>query len=79
MSDTSTLDKLVRVSSRFARSESVEFGFKPLQLELDDNLGSQKVSLLKQDKSKGSLSGKRNRAGWDESFLFHLLGSLAEN
>jgi predicted transposase YbfD/YdcC len=37
------------------------------------------VSLLKQDKSKGSLKGKRKRAGWDEPFLLHLLGSLAEN
>jgi predicted transposase YbfD/YdcC len=37
------------------------------------------VSLLKQDKSKGSLKGKRKRAGWDEAFLLHLLGFLAED
>jgi predicted transposase YbfD/YdcC len=37
------------------------------------------VSLLKQDKSKGSLKGKRKRAGWDEAFLLHLLGFLTED
>ena len=37
------------------------------------------VSLLKQDKSKGSLKGKRKRAGWDEDFLLHLLSFLADD
>jgi predicted transposase YbfD/YdcC len=35
------------------------------------------LSLLKQDKSKGSIKGKRQRAGWDNSFLEHLLSLLA--
>ena len=36
------------------------------------------VSLLKQDKSKGSLKGKRKRAGWDTDFLTHLLELLSD-
>jgi predicted transposase YbfD/YdcC len=35
------------------------------------------LSLLKQDKGKGSIKGKRQRAGWDNSFLEHLLSLLA--
>jgi predicted transposase YbfD/YdcC len=35
------------------------------------------VSLLRQDQSKGSLKGKRKRAGWDQDFLLHLLGFLS--
>lgn len=35
------------------------------------------VSLLKQDESKGSLKGKRKRAGWNDEFLAHLLGLLS--
>jgi predicted transposase YbfD/YdcC len=37
------------------------------------------LSLIRQDQSKGSLKGKRKRAGWDEAFLLHLLGFLSEN
>ena len=37
------------------------------------------LSLLRQDASKGSLKGKRKRAGWDENFLLHLLGFLSED
>jgi hypothetical protein len=37
------------------------------------------VSLLKRDESKGSLKGKRKRAGWNETFLLHLLGLFAED
>jgi predicted transposase YbfD/YdcC len=37
------------------------------------------LSLLRQDQSQGSLKGKRKRAGWDETFLLHLLGFLSEN
>jgi predicted transposase YbfD/YdcC len=36
------------------------------------------VSLLKQDKSKGSLKGKRKQAGWDNDFLLHLLQLLSD-
>jgi predicted transposase YbfD/YdcC len=35
------------------------------------------LSLLHQDKSKGSIKGKRKRAGWNEDFLLHLLGFLS--
>lgn len=31
------------------------------------------LAAVKKDKSKGSLKGKRKRAGWDEGFLEHLL------
>ncbi len=37
------------------------------------------VSLLKQDESKGSLKGKRKRAGWNDEFLAHLLGLLSSD
>jgi predicted transposase YbfD/YdcC len=37
------------------------------------------LSLIRQDQSKGSLKGKRKRAGWDENFLLHLLGFLSED
>lgn len=37
------------------------------------------LSLIKQDQNKGSLKGKRKRAGWDDNFLLHLLGFLSEN
>jgi predicted transposase YbfD/YdcC len=36
------------------------------------------VSLLKQDDSKGSLKGKRKRAGWNTDFLTHLLELLSD-
>jgi len=32
------------------------------------------LNLLRQDPSKGSLKGKRKRAGWDVGFLESLLG-----
>lgn len=35
------------------------------------------LSLLRQDNSKGSLKGKRKRAGWNDDFLLHLLGFLS--
>ncbi|MGB5711777.1 MAG: ISAs1 family transposase, partial [Waterburya sp.] len=32
------------------------------------------LNILKQDKSsKGSLKGKRNKAGWDDNYLLQLL------
>src|SRR5215208_1717984 len=34
------------------------------------------LALIRQDQSKGSLKGKRKRAGWDDNFLLHLLGFL---
>lgn len=34
------------------------------------------LSLLKQDKGKGSIKGKRQRAGWDNDYLEHLLSLL---
>ena len=34
------------------------------------------LALLKQDDSKGSINGKRLRAGWDNDFLEKLLGLL---
>jgi predicted transposase YbfD/YdcC len=34
------------------------------------------LALLKQDKAKGSLKGKRLKAGWDNDFLQHILGTL---
>jgi predicted transposase YbfD/YdcC len=37
------------------------------------------LALLKQDDSKGSLKGKRLKAGWDNDFLEKLLGLLGEN
>ena len=37
------------------------------------------LALLKQDDSKGSLKGKRLKAGWDNDFLETLLGLLDEN
>jgi predicted transposase YbfD/YdcC len=37
------------------------------------------LALLKQDDSKGSLKGKRLKAGWDNDFLEMLLGLLDEN
>jgi predicted transposase YbfD/YdcC len=37
------------------------------------------VSLLKQEPSKGSLRGKRLRAGFDDGFLLKILGSSREN
>ena len=41
-----------------------------------ENLGMLRrlaLSLLKQDDSKGSLKGKRLRAGWDNDFLLKIL------
>lgn len=35
------------------------------------------MAMIKQDKSKGSLKGKRKRAGWDTQFLMNLLLSRA--
>jgi predicted transposase YbfD/YdcC len=35
------------------------------------------LSLIRQDKSKGSIKGKRKRAGWNDDFLLHLLGFLS--
>ncbi len=35
------------------------------------------LSMIKRDKSKGSLKGKRKRAGWDNKFLMNLLVSRA--
>jgi hypothetical protein len=35
------------------------------------------VSLIRQDKSKGTIKGKRNRAGRNDDFLLHLLGLLS--
>jgi predicted transposase YbfD/YdcC len=37
------------------------------------------LALLRQDDSKGSLKGKRLKAGWDNDFLEKLLGLLDEN
>jgi predicted transposase YbfD/YdcC len=37
------------------------------------------LALLKQDDSKGSLKGKRLKAGWDNDFLEKLLGLLDDN
>jgi predicted transposase YbfD/YdcC len=37
------------------------------------------LALLKQDDSKGSISGKRLKAGWDNEFLENILGLLDEN
>lgn len=37
------------------------------------------LALLKQDGSKGSIKGKRLKAGWDNDFLEKLLGLLDEN
>jgi hypothetical protein len=34
-------------------------------------------SLIRQDKSKGTIKGKRKRAGWNDSFLLHLLDLLS--
>lgn len=31
------------------------------------------LAAVKKDESKGSLKGKRKRAGWDDNFLEHLL------
>ena len=36
------------------------------------------LSLLKQDKSKGSLRGKRKRAGWDNDFLLQVLATQCD-
>jgi len=36
------------------------------------------LSLLKQDKSKGSLRGKRKRAGWDNEFLLQVLATQCD-
>jgi predicted transposase YbfD/YdcC len=36
------------------------------------------VSLLRQDRSKGSVSGKLLRAAWDDEFRFHLLHLLSD-
>jgi predicted transposase YbfD/YdcC len=35
------------------------------------------LSLIRQDKSKGTIKGKRQRAGWNDDFLLHLLGILS--
>jgi hypothetical protein len=35
------------------------------------------LSLIRQDKSKGSIKGKRLRARWNDDFLLHLLGFLS--
>jgi predicted transposase YbfD/YdcC len=35
------------------------------------------LSLIRQDKSKGTIKGKRKRAGWNDDFLLHLLGLLS--
>lgn len=46
-----------------------------------ENLGMLRrvaVSLLRQDKSKGSVSGKRHRAAWDDDFRLHLLNLLSD-
>jgi predicted transposase YbfD/YdcC len=46
-----------------------------------ENLGMLRrvvASLLRQDKSKGSCSGKLLRAGWDDAFRLHLLELLSE-
>ena len=32
--------------------------------------------LLKQDSSKGSIKAKRKKAGWNDKFLFNLIGSI---
>jgi predicted transposase YbfD/YdcC len=37
------------------------------------------LALLKQDDSKGSINGKRLKAGWDNDFLEKVLGLLDEN
>jgi predicted transposase YbfD/YdcC len=37
------------------------------------------LALLKQDDSKGSINGKRLKAGWDNGFLEKVLGLLDEN
>ena len=37
------------------------------------------VSLLRQDQSKGSLSGKQRRAAWDDDFRRHLLELLSDD
>jgi hypothetical protein len=36
------------------------------------------VSLLRQDQSKGSISGKLRRAAWDDDFRLHLLNLLSD-
>jgi predicted transposase YbfD/YdcC len=36
------------------------------------------ASLLRQDQSKGSVSGKQLRAGWDDAFRLHLLNLLSD-
>jgi predicted transposase YbfD/YdcC len=35
------------------------------------------LSLIRQDKSKGTIKGKRKRAGWNDGFLLHLLDLLS--
>jgi hypothetical protein len=45
-----------------------------------ENLGMlrrEAASLLRQDSSKGSVSGKVLRAAWDDDFRFHLLNLLS--
>ena len=34
------------------------------------------LNVLRQDKSKGSLTGKMKRAGWDDAFLLSLLAQM---
>ena len=34
------------------------------------------LDVLRQDRSKGSLSGKVKRAGWDDAFLLSLLAQM---
>jgi hypothetical protein len=36
------------------------------------------ASLLRQDPSKDSVSGKQLRAGWDDAFRLHLLNLLSD-
>jgi predicted transposase YbfD/YdcC len=46
-----------------------------------ENLGMLRrvvVSLLRQDQSKGSISGKLRRAAWDDDFRLHLLNLLSD-
>ena len=46
-----------------------------------ENLGMLRrvaASLLRQDSSKGSASGKRHRAAWDDDFRLHLLNLLSD-
>jgi predicted transposase YbfD/YdcC len=47
-----------------------------------ENLGMMRrvvASLLRQDSSKGSVSGKLLRAGWDDEFRLHLLNLLSDD